>query len=240
MFNLTRAWQSLNQKTIGKDAYWHIAVQNEAALRDTLPIIKSFVKGVTLDLGAGKLAWRKSLMGSAKTYYSADVTQEHPDLDTLFDVTKPFPLESESFDTVFCYSVLEHTPKPGVVLPEIHRILKPGGSAIISVPFVFYLHGEPYDYFRFTKYGVKQLAKEAGFSIESMVMNGGIFHFLLNMPSIVLSSILFSLHCIWLIFPLTHFLCVCARILDRAFDPQGRFTMNIIAVLKKKILPCPP
>ena len=234
MFNLTRAWQSLNQTTIGNDAYWHIAVQNEAALRDTLPLIRSFVKGITLDLGAVKLAWRASLLSSAKTYHSADFTPEHPDLDMLFDVTRPFPLESETFDSVFCYSVLEHTRKPWLVLPEIHRILKPGGIAVISVPFVFYLHGEPHDYFRFSKYGVAHLAREAGFSIETMTMNGGIFHFLMNMPSIVLSSILFSLHCAPLIHPLTRLLCQCAHMLDRAFDPQGRFTMNIIAVLKKK------
>lgn len=233
-FSLSDKWKELNQATIGSDFYWHIALQNESALHDTVPLIKSFVRGVTLDLGAGKLAWRRLLAAYARSYISTDFTIEHPDLHMCLDATRPFPLQDDSVDTVFCYSVLEHTPAPWKVLPEIYRILKPNGYAIISVPFVFYLHGIPHDYFRFSKYGISKLAADAGFSIKKSVMNGGVFHFLLNMPSVVLSTFLYSLKSSFLIRPVTWLLFKIASLLDRCFDPKGLFTMNVVLVLQKE------
>jgi len=66
-------------------------------------------------------------------------------------------IADESFDVVLCLSVLEHTKDPRKVVAEIQRVLTTGGLAIISVPFVMTLHDTPYDYWRFTKYGVQEL-----------------------------------------------------------------------------------
>lgn len=43
-------------------------------------------------------------------------------------------LESDSFDGVLCSSVLEYIDQPRDALLELHRVLKPGGVLIISVP----------------------------------------------------------------------------------------------------------
>ena len=231
---LSRNWQLLNANTIGFDSYWHIAVQNKAAMHDTKRLIKSYVNGKVLDIGAGKLAWRSALSPYLSSYTSADFAKEHADLDLIFDATKTFPLSSESFDSLFCYSVLEHTPKPWNVVPELYRVLKPGGCAILSVPFIFYLHGAPYDYYRFTKYGISNLVEEAGFVVDKQVLSGGIFHFLLNAPSVVFSALLYSLRLDFCIPFITSALTFCARVLDNLFDPSGMFAMNIILVLRKK------
>jgi SAM-dependent methyltransferase len=197
-------------------------------------LIKLFVKGQTLDLGAGKLAWSHLITQYARKYISADYIKEHNDLRMIMDATKPFPIKDTTFDTVFCYSVLEHTSAPWMILPEIFRILKPEGHVILSVPFVFYLHGAPHDYFRFSKYGISKLSKDAGFLIERTIMNGGIFHFILNMPSVVISTLLYFLKLSFLIRPVTCLLLKIAQVFDRLFDPDCLFTMNVILVLKKE------
>jgi ubiquinone/menaquinone biosynthesis C-methylase UbiE len=44
----------------------------------------------------------------------------------------PFP--DATFSTVLCTEVLEHVPNPSTALAEMHRVLKPGGHLIGSVP----------------------------------------------------------------------------------------------------------
>ena len=67
-----------------------------------------------------------------------------------------------SFDAVFMMEVLEHVTEPQQALSEIRRILKPGGRLILSVPFIFPLHDEPHDYYRYTKYGLAYMLRNFG------------------------------------------------------------------------------
>lgn len=89
---------------------------------------------------------------------STDIDPErNPDI--VCDVCDmPFP--DNSFDAVFLIEVLEHVHNPPKALSEIYRVLKPGGTLIFSVPFVFPLHDRPGDYFRYTKYGLKLLLND--------------------------------------------------------------------------------
>ena len=64
-----------------------------------------------------------------------------------------------SFDIVCAMEVLEHIPTPQVALDEIYSVLKPSGELLMSTPFVFGIHDEPYDYYRYTKYGLEYLLK---------------------------------------------------------------------------------
>lgn len=63
------------------------------------------------------------------------------------------------FDYVVCTEVLEHTLQPFDAVDEIERILKPGGLALISVPFNFRIHGPLPDCWRFTEHGLRALFK---------------------------------------------------------------------------------
>jgi SAM-dependent methyltransferase len=233
---LQRFWQKLNDCTIGSDSYWTIAVQNYSIYRDTKVLIKKYIKGNVLDIGAGSLAWKKILCTAATKYISSDFSRTHKDLDLIFDVTKPFPVADNTYDSLFCHSVLEHTPEPWKSFDEFYRVLKNDVILILSVPFVFYVHGAPHDSFRFTKYGVVQLAEKAGFTVEKLVPSGGIVQFIMNIPSVVLSTLLFAVKLHYCIKPVTILLSRVSFFLDRICDRNKLFSMNIVVVLRKQML----
>lgn len=84
-----------------------------------------------------------------KVIYANLVTDKHPDVQ-CYAQALPFPYSS--FDVVICAELLEHVPDPRDVLQEAHRVLKPGGMLFITVPFLAYIHADPFDYGRYTDY----------------------------------------------------------------------------------------
>jgi SAM-dependent methyltransferase len=86
-------------------------------------------------------------------------------VDVFSDLNQGLALESGIFDTVLLTDVLEHIYSPGRLLSEIHRVLKKGGRAVIAVPFIYRIHEEPHDYFRYTEYALKRMCEEAGLRI---------------------------------------------------------------------------
>ncbi|MGH8162772.1 MAG: class I SAM-dependent methyltransferase [Rhodanobacteraceae bacterium] len=72
------------------------------------------------------------------------------------------PFIEGAFDTVLLLEVLEHVADAGAVLGEIHRVLKPGGMLLLSVPFLYPLHDAPHDYRRYTAHGLIHSVRSAG------------------------------------------------------------------------------
>lgn len=70
------------------------------------------------------------------------------------------PFKDGKFEVILCTEMLEHTKDPFQVERELRRVMSPGGILILSTRFVFPLHDAPNDYWRFTKYGLKQLFRE--------------------------------------------------------------------------------
>jgi hypothetical protein len=61
---------------------------------------------------------------------------------------------------VCIFEVLEHTTNPLKAVNNIYKIINKGDFVLASVPFIFHIHDEPHDYFRFTKFGLKLLFKD--------------------------------------------------------------------------------
>lgn len=84
------------------------------------------------------------------------------------------PLCGRCADAVICSEVLEHVPDPRPVISEAHRVLKPGGMLLVTVPFLHRIHADPYDYGRYTAYFWQQNLLAAGFQ-EIAVEKQGLF-----------------------------------------------------------------
>ncbi|PZQ43932.1 MAG: hypothetical protein DI551_11170 [Micavibrio aeruginosavorus] len=77
--------------------------------------------------------------------------------DIVADVCNMHMFEDNSIDCVFMVEVLEHVKTPQKGIDEVYRVLKPGGKLYLSTPFIFPLHDEPYDFYRYTKYGLTHM-----------------------------------------------------------------------------------
>lgn len=136
-----------------------------------------YYKGVLYDLGCGESPFRFYFLKHAKQYVGVDWAGSYHDTkaDIAADLNKPLPVESEVADTVISFSVMEHLCEPQMMLNEAYRILKPGGSIILQVPWQWWIHEAPYDFFRFTPYGLKYLFKKAGFVDVDVEPQSGFF-----------------------------------------------------------------
>jgi SAM-dependent methyltransferase len=76
-----------------------------------------------------------------------------------------FPFPAGEFDAVMCSQVLEHVFTPGEFLAEVHRVLRDGGKLLLTVPFVWDEHEQPYDFARYSSFGIKYLLEKHGFDI---------------------------------------------------------------------------
>ncbi|MBI4709170.1 MAG: class I SAM-dependent methyltransferase [Candidatus Portnoybacteria bacterium] len=131
-----------------------------------MKFIISQVKGVefdvAIDLGAGRAPYRKFIR--CRKYIAIDKGSSN-NLENFIqaDLGQGIPLEDNFADLVLATELLEHIKKPEFLLREVNRILKQGGRLILTTPFVWPLHEEPNDFWRFTKYGLGNLLKESGF-----------------------------------------------------------------------------
>ena len=75
-----------------------------------------------------------------------------------------FPISDGSFDGVICFNTLEHVYDARFILDEIHRVLKPGATAHITVPFIFRMHAHPDDFFRATPSWWAETLRRVGFA----------------------------------------------------------------------------
>lgn len=181
------------------------------AVREAVP----FLKGRLLDVGCGNKPYASILRCSE--HIGVDVATSPHD-SARFDFTydgKGLPFGDEDFDSVLCTEVLEHCPEPRALMREIRRVLRPGGHALITVPMVFHHHEEPYDYGRFTRYGIEALAAAAGLEMLWVRPRGGLYTVAVSLlyatAGYSISRRPFSDIIYWLLWPIAE----CALALDR-------------------------
>ena len=85
---------------------------------------------------------------SVDKYDTRDFIDYHYDIHNL-------EFESESFEAVVCWSILEHVPDPQKAVSELYRVLKPGGEIWVQLPFLYPYHEAPKDYWRVTPDGLR-------------------------------------------------------------------------------------
>jgi SAM-dependent methyltransferase len=130
---------------------------------------QSHFHGRILDIGCGIKPFKKFLTNSEYIGMEFKAGAE----PNICAIAEQLPFCDKSFDTVLCTEMLEHVPEPSQVLSECSRVMKPGAKLYITAPMTWYLHYEPNDYYRFTKYGIQYLCEKAGFDVVSLERLGG-------------------------------------------------------------------
>jgi SAM-dependent methyltransferase len=113
---------------------------------------------ILLDLGGRGKPYAPLFQGKVAHHLVMDI-EPGPSVDLVGDARK-IPIADQSIDVVLCTQVIEHIPDPQAVVQEIHRILRPGGSLILSVPSIFPQHGSPGDYWRYMPQGLEWLLQD--------------------------------------------------------------------------------
>ena len=139
---------------------------------------KDFSQKTILDVGCGIKPYQH-LFSEAKEYIGIDIQGGgHLDKSKMVDAYydgRTIPFENERFDIAICTQVLEHAEDPERLLAEIHRVLKGGGEVFVTVPFVWNEHEIPYDFRRWTRFGLKALFVPLGFQIAELRTEAGVF-----------------------------------------------------------------
>lgn len=129
----------------------------------------SMLKGTVLDFGCGSMEYKK-ILRNTKTYIGLDIEGAEDNgfigkgKVTYYDGLH-IPFENEKFDSVLAIEVFEHVEQLKDILKELNRVMKEDGLMLFTVPMSFPLHLEPWDFRRFTKYGIKKMLLESGFEI---------------------------------------------------------------------------
>lgn len=145
--------------------------------------ILNHAHGNLLDLGCGHVpfyGYYKNLVSDNFCVDWGNSMHKNEFLDLETDLNLPIPLESDIFDTVLLTDVLEHIYKPNELLKEISRMLKKDGKLILGVPFYYWLHETPHDYYRYTEYALKRMLEEQGFELLEIEAYGGPIEILLD------------------------------------------------------------
>jgi len=223
---------------------WISAQRLRAKIESTVAQIVFSPSEKWLDVGCGLRPYESYFPAGSYVGVDIEVSGREPHLkmpDHYYDGQNlPFP--NNSFDGVISTQVLEHVPSPYGLLAEMYRVIKPGGGLIISVPFIWQEHEEPYDFFRFTRFGIEVLLKESGFEVYSSAKDTGAVETLAVMLNIYIVHNLVP--------PIRGFgrlitLVVCfpiqlvAIMLQRVLPDQGQLYLNLV-IRAKKSLPSSP
>ena len=144
-----------------------------------------------LDAGAGELRYKSFC--EHLNYVSQDFGQydgkgdgsslqtsewDQTKLDIVCDITS-IPEPDKSFDAIMCVEVLEHLPDPVAALREFSRLIKDGGTLILTAPFCSLTHFAPYHFYTgYNRYFYEKWLPELGFKIMEIDANGNFFEYL--------------------------------------------------------------
>lgn len=136
------------------------------ALLNNIKKISKEITGKTLDVGCGTKPYERYF--NSTEYIGLEVentiNKEEKSVDIFYKGDK-IPFSDNEFDSVITSQVLEHVFNPQQFLAEINRVLKSNGKLLLTVPFIWDEHEQPFDYGRYSSFGLKDILEKNGFKI---------------------------------------------------------------------------
>lgn len=151
----------------GRDR-WTVRVVN-AWVRSALPPLLAAANrsGAVLDVGCAEQPFRPLVEASGQRYVGMDVVQNSTRSVDILGTLEDAPSAAQAaYPVILCTEVLEHVADIDAAFAGLRRLIATDGVVVLTVPFVFPLHMEPYDFRRLTLHGVQRLAADHGFSVE--------------------------------------------------------------------------
>jgi len=204
------------------------------------------IEGKILDVGCGSKPY-ESLFLKSSSYTGVDIevsghSHTNSKIDFFYD-GKTLPFEDSSFDAVVSFEVFEHVFNLDEVLKEIRRVLKPGGKLLVTMPFAWDEHEVPYDFARYTSYGITHILKSNDFNVDKVEKTTTYF--------LAVSQMLIAYLCqyvtpkgrymgrlsqLLIIFPIT----LLAILLNKILPQRYEYFCNTLVLAQKSSKPTPP
>ena len=145
-------------------------------------------EGIVLDIGGRDLGEYQKPKDKVKKWIFADINKDN-NPDIVLDVANMEKIESNSIDVVNAIELFEHVQDIDKGIKECHRVLKEKGLLLLSSPFLFHVHADPYDFQRWTSIKWRSELLKIGFKIEKIIVMGKFFSILAQMIKTMLRSI---------------------------------------------------
>jgi SAM-dependent methyltransferase len=241
--DLRKTWKLFGKELGESILHPQYFLQKQSARRRE--IIEAHLKGKVLDIGSGDAEPRYSRKETVASYITLDLPQtnvRYLKRPQVFADAHALPFSEGVFDAVLLLEVLEHVRHPTRVLDEAHRVLREGGTVCLSTPFLYPLHDEPYDFFRFSLYGLREMLRQDHWQIvfEDEYSNFLVFS--------ALSWNLYLMHqtqrlaeqsrylTLIVTLPIVALLVLCANLLAMSFKflfSRSRFPINYCLIARK-------
>jgi SAM-dependent methyltransferase len=149
------------------------------------------LQGKLMDFGCGRKPYEN--LFSVNEYIGVDIEKSGHDhalskVDVYYD-GKTIPFPDETFDSIFCSEVLEHVFNLDELLAELNRVLKKGGQMLITVPFCWNEHELPYDFGRYTSFGIKHSLQQRGFEVVEFYKSGNFARVIVQLCTLYIYSL---------------------------------------------------
>jgi Methyltransferase domain len=148
----------------------HVHAFVSATLTRTLAA--SAPSAAVLDAGCGEQPFRGLVEAAGRTYVGMDVAQNGRGSVDILSTLEDAPAFDAPFPIVLCTEVIEHVVDVDAAFAGLRRACVPGATVVMTAPFVFPLHMEPFDFRRLTLDGIERLASRHGFVVESAARLG--------------------------------------------------------------------
>src|SRR6266576_254368 len=140
-------------------------------------VLKAHARGRLLDMGCGHVPLYETYRDFVQESVCIDwknTIHANPFLDESVDLDGNLPFGDQTFDTILLTDVLEHIAEPKLLMSEITRLLRYDGKLIMGVPFFYWLHEVPHDYYRYTEHALRRFCDLNGLKVLELEPYGGL------------------------------------------------------------------
>ncbi|MFA6427528.1 MAG: methyltransferase domain-containing protein [Candidatus Magasanikbacteria bacterium] len=167
-------------KLIQKIKYYFWASYRRKFLDKLQKKYSNLYKGKVLDIGGRDRGNFIKPRENTTEWIFVDIEEKNKP-DILMDVAKMDHIESNSIDVINAIELFEHVGDIDNGIRECYRVLKPGGICILSAPFLYPIHSDPFDFQRWTEFKWKNVLSNVGFDLCLFEITGGYFTILGDM-----------------------------------------------------------